>query len=114
METQFAWREEYNIGVDIIDQEHQRLFQIINRLFALREEEQNNQWTGQEGVKFFKEHAVKHFPGAGGRTGANQLFHRCGGSFPGCLCRMVDRTHTDGGFGHHGRSHQQMGKPLAR
>lgn len=61
METQFAWREEYNIGVDIIDQEHQRLFQIINRLFALREEEQNNQWTGQEGVKFFKEHAVKHF-----------------------------------------------------
>lgn len=61
METQFAWQEEYNIGVDIIDQEHQRLFRIINRLFALREEEKNNQWTGQEGIKFFKGHAVKHF-----------------------------------------------------
>lgn len=61
MDTQFEWREEFKIGVDIIDKEHQRLFKIINKLFALKEEENNGQWACQEGIKFFKGHAVKHF-----------------------------------------------------
>ena len=34
METQFVWQEEFNIGVESIDREHQRLFKIINKLFA--------------------------------------------------------------------------------
>ena len=37
MESQFAWLEEYNIGVPQIDKEHQRLFRIINKLFSLKE-----------------------------------------------------------------------------
>lgn len=61
METQFVWREELNIGVDTIDKEHQRLFKIINKMFAFKEEDKNSQWACQEGVKFFKGHAVKHF-----------------------------------------------------
>lgn len=60
METQFVWRDELNIGVDTIDKEHQRLFKIINKMFAFREDK-NSQWACQEGVKFFKGHAVKHF-----------------------------------------------------
>lgn len=31
MESQLVWKDEYNIGVDIIDREHQRLFRIINK-----------------------------------------------------------------------------------
>lgn len=61
MESKFEWREEYNIGVDVIDREHQRLFKIINKLFTFREEEKDSQWTCQEGIKYFKSHAVKHF-----------------------------------------------------
>ena len=61
MEAQFEWREEYNTGVDIIDKEHQRLFKIINKLFRFREEEKDSQWTCQEGIKYFKGHAAKHF-----------------------------------------------------
>ena len=61
METQFEWREEYNTGVDTIDKEHQRLFKIINKLFRFREEEKDSQWTCQEGIKYFKGHAAKHF-----------------------------------------------------
>lgn len=61
MDTQFVWREEFNIGVDTIDKEHQRLFKIINKLFAFQEEDKNSQWACQEGVKFFKGHAMKHF-----------------------------------------------------
>lgn len=36
METQFVWQEEYNIGVEAIDRDHQQLFKIINKLFTLR------------------------------------------------------------------------------
>lgn len=61
MDTQFVWREEFNIGVESIDKEHQRLFKIINRIFEFKEEEKNSQWACQEGIKFFKGHALKHF-----------------------------------------------------
>lgn len=61
MEGQFVWREEYNIGVDIIDKEHKRLFKIINKLFGFTDEKNKSQWACQEGIKFFKDHAVKHF-----------------------------------------------------
>lgn len=61
MDTQFVWKDEYNIGVEMIDKEHQRLFKIINKLFAFREEEKDSQWTCQEGIKYFRSHAMKHF-----------------------------------------------------
>lgn len=61
MDSYFEWQDEYKIGVDAIDKEHQRLFKIINKLFAFREEEKDSQWTCQEGIKYFKGHAVKHF-----------------------------------------------------
>lgn len=61
MDSQLIWQEEYMIGVDIIDKEHQRLFKIINRLLAFGEEEKKSRWACQEGIKFFKEHAMKHF-----------------------------------------------------
>lgn len=61
MDTQFEWREEFNIGVESIDKEHRQLFKIINKIFALNAEEKNGQWACQEGIKFFKGHALKHF-----------------------------------------------------
>lgn len=61
MEAKFEWSEDFCIGVDVIDREHQRLFRIINKLFALREEEKDNEWACQEGVKYFKGHAIRHF-----------------------------------------------------
>ena len=61
MDTEFEWREEYRLGVDVIDKEHQRLFKIIKKLYAFKDEEKNRQWACQEGIKFFKTHAVKHF-----------------------------------------------------
>ncbi len=61
MDAQLIWRDDFNIGVDIIDKEHQRLFKIINKLFNFKEEEKDNEWICQEGIKFFKGHMVKHF-----------------------------------------------------
>ena len=61
MATEFVWQDEFEIGVESIDREHQRLFKIINKLFAFREEEKDSQWACQEGIKYFKDHAMKHF-----------------------------------------------------
>lgn len=61
LDTEFEWRDEYNIGVEQIDCEHKRLFHIINKLFRLKEEKKNHQWVCQEGIKFFRGHAMKHF-----------------------------------------------------
>ncbi len=61
MEGRFQWREEYSIGVEAIDKEHQRLFQIINKLFSFRDEEKDSQWICLEGIKYFKGHALQHF-----------------------------------------------------
>lgn len=61
MSKQLIWQERYNIGVDIIDKEHKKLFGILNRLFANEDQEEKRQWACQEGIKYFKEHAIKHF-----------------------------------------------------
>ena len=61
MEPHFIWRDEFILGIDVIDKEHQRLFKIINKLFEYREAGKDAQWTCQEGIKFFKTHALKHF-----------------------------------------------------
>ena len=61
MENQLIWKDEFNIGVETIDKEHKRLFKIINKLFTFTEEEKKSQWACQEGIKFFKDHAMKHF-----------------------------------------------------
>ncbi len=59
--NQFMWQDRYKIGVDIIDREHKKLFSIMNKLLAYRDDESKSQWVCQEGIKYFKEHAMKHF-----------------------------------------------------
>lgn len=61
MSNQLVWQDRFNIGVEIIDNEHKKLFGILNRLFANKTEESKSQWVCQEGIKYFKEHAMKHF-----------------------------------------------------
>lgn len=61
MDTRFEWQDEFNIGVELIDQEHQRLFKIINKLLRFQDEEKDSQFVCQEGIKYFKGHALKHF-----------------------------------------------------
>lgn len=58
---QFLWQDRFNIGVDIIDREHKKLFSIMNKLLSHSGNERKSQWAYQEGIKFFKGHAMKHF-----------------------------------------------------
>lgn len=61
MGDQFVWNDRFNIGVEVIDKEHKRLFKIINKLYEFKDEEVSSQWACQEGIKFFKKHALEHF-----------------------------------------------------
>ncbi len=61
MGNQFIWQDRFSIGVDIIDREHKKLFSIMNRLLTFSEQEDKIQWVCQEGLKYFKDHAMKHF-----------------------------------------------------
>lgn len=61
MGNQFIWQDRFNLGVDVIDREHKKLFGIINRLLVFSEQEDKSEWVCQEGLKYFKDHAMKHF-----------------------------------------------------
>ena len=51
MGTQLEWNERYNIGVEVIDREHKKLFSILNKLFDLGHQEEKSHWVCKEAVK---------------------------------------------------------------
>ncbi|HBA68963.1 MAG TPA: hemerythrin [Lachnospiraceae bacterium] len=61
MSNRLVWQDRFNIGVSSIDEEHKKLFSILNRLFEYRKQEEKGQWVCEEGIKYFKDHAMKHF-----------------------------------------------------
>ncbi len=61
MGKQLVWQDRFNIGIDVIDKEHKKLFSIINRMLLFKDQEDKSQWVCQEGIKYFKDHAMKHF-----------------------------------------------------
>lgn len=60
-ENKIIWNERFNIGLEEIDNAHRRLFSIIDRLVRLNEDEKQRKWSCQEGIKYFKSYAVRHF-----------------------------------------------------
>lgn len=61
MENQFVWNDRYNIGVELIDTQHKKLFRILNKLFQFGQLEEKSQWVCQEAIKYFKDHTLEHF-----------------------------------------------------
>lgn len=58
---EIAWNKRYELGVDFIDKEHKMLFSTMNKLLRLSEDEDKSEWVCREGVKFLKNHSLKHF-----------------------------------------------------
>ena len=61
MQNRLIWDERYNTGVDIIDREHKKLFNILNKLFGFVNREEKSHFACQEAIKYFKDHAIQHF-----------------------------------------------------
>lgn len=58
---QIQWRDQFNIGVEMIDQAHHRLFSIVQKMMDLYVEKRENKFACVEGLKYFKAYALKHF-----------------------------------------------------
>ena len=61
MGSRLIWEDNYNVGVDIIDKEHKKLFSILNKLFDFGNTEEKSHFACQEAIKYFKDHAIQHF-----------------------------------------------------
>lgn len=61
MENKIVWQDRFNIGVEVIDKEHKKLFNVLNKLFSYGKEDEKSQWACQEAIKYFRDHALKHF-----------------------------------------------------
>ena len=55
------WNDRFNIGVEIVDKAHQRLFSIVGKMMELNEDEGRRQHACQETIKYFKCYTQKHF-----------------------------------------------------
>lgn len=60
-ETNIEWKEEYGIGVEGIDSDHQELFCIVRRLFIANQQPNRTQWAAEEGIKYLRTYTIKHF-----------------------------------------------------
>lgn len=60
---QVEWKDEYNVGVEIVDSAHKKLFSICRKVTELLAEgnEQKNRYACEETIKFFKNYTLKHF-----------------------------------------------------
>lgn len=58
---QIQWQDRFDIGVQIIDQAHRRLFSIVQKMMDLYVERHEDKFACVEGIKYFKAYALKHF-----------------------------------------------------
>lgn len=62
-ESIFEWSDEYNIGVEEIDNAHRQLFKIVSRIASNFKDSnfEKNKAICMEAVKYLKSYSVKHF-----------------------------------------------------
>lgn len=56
-----VWNERLNIGVEIVDKAHAKLFQVVGNLIELVEEEANYQGAAKKGLAYLEDYTMKHF-----------------------------------------------------
>lgn len=61
MLKEVKWNDRFNLGVEVIDRAHQRLFSIVGRMLALNEDSAKQRHACREGIKYFKSYTLKHF-----------------------------------------------------
>ena len=61
MPNEIKWNDRFNIGVELIDSAHKRLFVLVGELISLNEDEAKQQDACREGIRYFNNYAMKHF-----------------------------------------------------
>lgn len=58
---EIEWLPDYAVGVAIIDRAHQDIFRMARRLLDLSHDRNRHQWVGEQGLKYLKNYAIRHF-----------------------------------------------------
>ncbi|MCI8506810.1 MAG: hemerythrin family protein [Lachnospiraceae bacterium] len=56
-----VWDEKFNVGVDIIDKAHAKLFRIIHKMIDLSQDTSTTQHTCKEMLKYLETYSMTHF-----------------------------------------------------
>lgn len=56
-----VWNEQYNLGIEEIDNAHQRIFSYLRRLILLKDYQREGQFAYQEELNYLKSYSLKHF-----------------------------------------------------
>ncbi len=56
-----VWDEKYNIGLEVVDKAHAKLFRVIKKLLEISQDGENNQHVYKEGVKYLETYSMTHF-----------------------------------------------------
>lgn len=59
--TVMEWNDRLNLGIELIDHAHKKLFSIMRRMVKLQENPDNYRLLCQEGIKYFKNYTRRHF-----------------------------------------------------
>lgn len=58
---QIVWDDKFNIGVEVVDKAHSKLFRIMKKLLETPEDAEINQATFREGIKYLEAYTMTHF-----------------------------------------------------
>lgn len=58
---EIQWQDQFNVGVEVIDNAHRKLFSIMRRLMELTEQKDKSRFACEEGIKFLKNYTLRHF-----------------------------------------------------
>lgn len=61
MQTALKWKDEFELGIPEIDQEHERLFRIMTKMHNLLKEPQKQEFACVEGLKYLRSYTLQHF-----------------------------------------------------
>ncbi len=56
-----VWNEQYNLGIEEIDNAHQRIFSYLRRLILLKDYQREGRFVYQEELNYLKSSSLKHF-----------------------------------------------------
>lgn len=56
-----VWDDQYNLGVEVIDKAHAKLFRIVGKLMFLVNSGENGESACKEGLKYMENYTMKHF-----------------------------------------------------
>lgn len=58
---QIEWDEKFNIGVEVVDKAHAKLFRIFKKLMEISKDSGTSHHSYQEGIKYLETYSMTHF-----------------------------------------------------